>query len=188
MSPDEERTQAFYTAIRAELAQRLVLRDQMLIAYVVAAGGYSAYLITFIYGPNSQPTPPLLLIGMGLGLPLICVVFSRLIIQHHVVIHQIAKYVSEELYPAAKPPEFSVSQSIAASPLKSRVWPQFLISILPTALSIYITVNGLHAGMGAWAFGCAALLIEAVAVLHIIDIHWRAHRFRNPAKSVSAAG
>jgi hypothetical protein len=179
VNPDEDRTRAFYTALRAELTQRLVLRDQLLVAYVVAAGSYSAYLITFIYGPNAEPKPSLLLIGMGLGLPLICVVFSRLIIQHHVVIHQIAKYLAEELYPNVEPPEFSASLSIALSPLKSRFWPQFLISVLPAALSIYITVNSLQADMKAWAFGIVALLIEAAAIAYIAEIHWRANAFRN---------
>ena len=188
MNPDEDRTRAFYTAMRAELTQRLVLRDQLLIAYVVAAGSYSAYLITFIYGPDAEPKPPLLLIGMGLGLPLICVVFSRLIIQHHVVIHQIAKYVAEELYPRAAPPEFSVSRSVAASPLKSRYWPQFLVSVLPAALSVYITVNSLQADMKAWAFGIAALLIEAAAIAYIAEIHWRANAFRNTMQSSNLPG
>jgi phosphatidylglycerophosphate synthase len=106
--PNDLRIQ-FYSSARAEVTQRIALRDQTLIAYVVAAGGYLG--LTAPAQSTTTLTPQNILTEIALVAvpPIISLVFTFVILQHHVMIGIIGDYL-RSLFPA-----------------DNKIWEQFYI-------------------------------------------------------------
>jgi hypothetical protein len=157
----------------------------MTIAYIVAIGSYSAFAISQL-SDKALTEQPELWTGMALGLPLMCLIFASLIIQHHVVIAQLGDYIEHELVKAADPVEWQKSKAIAASRvLKSRVAAQLAISVFPTGLSVHITHRMSNASRDYGGIPLA-YTVETVIFLLIIALHAYALAFRfGPPKSAA---
>ena len=95
--PSDQKIQC-YSAARAEVTQRIALRDQTLIAYIVAAGTY----LGLVAPGQTSTTLTSQNIASELALaavpPIISLVFTYVILQHHVMIGILGDYM-RSLFP-----------------------------------------------------------------------------------------
>lgn len=104
---DSEWGQLYYEMARTELVERITLRDQSLIAYVVAAGTYFGFIVQERTSTDAvadvggaQSVDTLLATALTIiVLPVISLVFAFVMLQHHVMIGKIGEYLREE-FPA----------------------------------------------------------------------------------------
>lgn len=90
--PDNQKIQ-FYSAARAEVRQRIALRDQTLIAYIVAAGTYLGLVAPAQVSATLTSQNILKEIGLAAIPPVISLVFTYIILQHHVMIGILGEYL-----------------------------------------------------------------------------------------------
>jgi hypothetical protein len=97
MAADDQIHTRFYESARAEIIQRIVARDQALLAYAVAAGGYLAFLVDkFSLYRDFKAGASCSAVEMTLPLSLLCILFSFVVCQHHIVIGALARYLTHE--------------------------------------------------------------------------------------------
>jgi phosphatidylglycerophosphate synthase len=95
--PNDQKIQ-FYSAARAEVTQRIALRDQTLIAYIVAAGAYLGLVAPEQASATLTSQNILGEIGLAAVPPIISLVFTYVILQHHVMIGTLGEYL-RSLFP-----------------------------------------------------------------------------------------
>jgi hypothetical protein len=88
----------FYESARDELIQRLALRDQTMIAYIATAGAYFGFIVAPAEGASSAAGQPATQLALMMALPVISLVFTYIITQHHVMIGRIGVY-TRSVYP-----------------------------------------------------------------------------------------
>src|SRR5690348_13451692 len=96
MARDDQIYARYYDSARAELIQRIALRDQALMAYVLVIGGYLGFFLHRY--PDLVFAPPKACEASALTfpVPIICLLFSLVIIQHHLVINELGVYLFAE--------------------------------------------------------------------------------------------
>jgi len=83
----------YYNAARAEILQRLALREQVLLAFLTAIG-----VMASLIGHASEPAGPQGLLRLVLyGVPWLSLAFTMAIRRHNFIIRQLGKYVHDEL-------------------------------------------------------------------------------------------
>ena len=95
--PNDQKIQ-FYSAARAEVTQRIALRDQTLIAYIVAAGAYLSLVAPEQASATLTSENILREIGLAAIPSIISLVFTYVILQHHVMIGTLGEYL-RSLFP-----------------------------------------------------------------------------------------
>jgi hypothetical protein len=88
----------FYRSIRSELISRLGYRDVSIGAYITIIGGYFAYMLGQHFQKTETPTlaqPDLYSLLLMLPIPFICFTFSFVVLQHHIAIGGLSKYVRD---------------------------------------------------------------------------------------------
>lgn len=95
--PNDQKIQ-FYSAARAEVTQRIALRDQTLIAYIVSAGTYLGLVAPEQTSATLTSQNILRESGLAAVAPVISLVFTYVILQHHVVIGTLGEYL-RSLFP-----------------------------------------------------------------------------------------
>ena len=86
----------FYDSARNEIISRIRYRDSALIAYVASIGAYFAYVANahFVEKTTEQVYEVLLLFPI----PIACLLFTLIILQHHMVIGALGNFLSNELW------------------------------------------------------------------------------------------
>jgi len=138
--PDDQKMQ-FYASARDEVSKRIALRDQTLIAYIVSAG---AYLGLVAPGQTSAtltaqnfPTEAAILAVP----PIISLVFTCVILQHHVMIGILGDYL-RSLFPTEhKIWENFYIKSRDKRYLLARTLSQALLLLIPVVYTSVFTVE-----------------------------------------------
>lgn len=88
---------SIYASARAEIIQHLVLRDGALLLYIGAVGAYLNVVLNAHFGDATDK------VGIGYALllvaplPVVCLVFTLVIVQHHIMIGRIGAFLRHEL-------------------------------------------------------------------------------------------
>lgn len=172
--PRSEERLKFYEAARAEMVQRLAIRDQLLIAYIATIGGYFAFVMRYV-----ETAPAYEFIAReslaSAALPVICFAFSFVILQHHTVISQMATHIREDLYPARAgiPRHWDNSNIVNPSlnRLKARELAQGMILVLPGAFFFVYILRNTSIAM---AHTDAAAIYVSVASFDFIMLYFTA--------------
>lgn len=181
-----EERQIFYEAARTEIVQRLGLRDQLLVAYIATIGAYFAFVMDKQL--NSAPSQASMLRESlsAIALPIICFVFSYIILQHHTVIAQIARHIRNELYPykTKGPNHWDSSRLVDSSvnPLKAREMAQGAILLLPGSFLIVYVIRNFQLATAHTdaAFAFIGVVTADLVVLYLTArLHLRAYQTRS---------
>lgn len=174
---DQELRIAFYSAARDELIERIRLRDQALFGYVVLLGGYFGFALSL-----GDPA------GTGLGdwreivslfaLPGASIIFTLIVVQHHVQISQLARYIRVELMPDLENRHWDSWCANNSPPIRisSRRWAQTLVLSMPSA---YVLIRLAMAWDGRWNWLVALLaLFAGGAIFYILRWNGAVERLR----------
>ena len=174
---DQELRLALYSAARGELLERIRLRDQALFGYVVLLGGYFGFALSL--GDTR---------GAGLGdwreivslfaLPGASIIFTLIVVQHHVQISQLARYIRVELMPDLENRHWDSWCANNSPPIRisSRRWAQTLVLSMPSA---YVLIRLAMAWDGRWDWLVALLAIFAGgAIFYILRWNGAVERLR----------
>lgn len=97
MARDDELVTKIYESARAEIIQRIALRDQALMAYVAIIGGYLFFLVSrFKDGGFEIKDNVCTEFTLSFPLPIICLLFTFIVIQHHLVISDLGRFLKNE--------------------------------------------------------------------------------------------
>lgn len=177
---DDQMTE-FYQAARSEVVQRLRLRDQALFAYIVTAGVYIGFLVQ----PNltEVKTTDEILLGCAAAfvLPILSLVFTYVILQHHSMIGKLGDYV-RSLYPD----DFNHWDNFYLNwtdrgYLTARTASQAFLLVLPICYTgVFFILNNDFILSTRWLVWAAGFTIfwDTLVVLTIIRLHVVAYKDR----------
>jgi hypothetical protein len=174
---------AFYESARAEQIQRIAARDQALVAYITVIGAYFGFVLSRQLSERPSISH-FLSEAMALSaLPLICICFTLIVLNHHGQIRAMSAYVSLELFPNLDPTHWDNSKTVESTYGMYghlRFWGQFFVLSAPLLYSIVFVVRNYSIVACTnleWLLWTLALLDVGVA-LSIALIHLRIHGAR----------
>jgi hypothetical protein len=121
-----------YESARDELIQRLSLRDQALIAYIATAGAYFGLVLAPAQSKISA-TGLAAEASLVLVLPILSLVFTYVILQHHVMIGKIGQFTRTVMPPDVRHWDQYYASWPDKSYLSARTISQALLLVLPVA-------------------------------------------------------
>jgi hypothetical protein len=125
---------ALYKAARDEMIERQKMRDTATLAYIAGIGAYAG----FINGGTIKALTPAAEALLNLILPIVCVVFSLIVIQHHIMIGKLTRYVKEQIHFGDFPHwDQSSALSSGADHTWQRTVAQALVLIVPLASNAF---------------------------------------------------
>ena len=165
---------AYYNSARAELIERIRLRDQIFVFYLAGVGA------VFGVGLGATSKTDMLMLAPFLGLGA-----AILISQHFAVIGALASYCVLELgpflrglTPSEDAPQWDDSKALAEyrhAAIGMRTWGHVLLIILPSAGGLAVTwKHGIYSPFPfgiLWWVGVVCLVAAGVVM-------WRTHQFR----------
>ena len=110
-----EKQMRFYENARLEITQRSALRDQALIAYILAVGAFFSYVYSLgglFITTNDDIAKVYHRIFCSLAAPFISLTFTLIILQHINVAMYIGSYISSELNIGIDPPNWDASKTL----------------------------------------------------------------------------
>jgi len=134
--PSEDQKKDFYKAARDEIVQRVTLRDQTLVAYIAAAGAYFGFILSDQMAKPLSPDNFISEMLVILVLPILSLVFTYVILQHHIMIGKMGDF-TRSLFPE-KPnhwDQYYVTWEDRRY-LSARTLSQALLLILPVAYTL----------------------------------------------------
>ena len=183
----------FYESARAEIIQRILVRDQVLMFYIASIGAYLAFVYNQASSINinlcGDLTGVVRHLSLLLPVPFVCFVFTNIVLQHHLVINNLGRYLGIEWRKNLKPGVFSMhwDESLALDASRRQVHTyrslgQAAILIVPSAydiLELYrvYDICGIHQKWLYCAFMTSAIIVAAL-MIYIGLLHWLAHRAR----------
>jgi hypothetical protein len=177
----DEQNRMFYQAARAEVVQRLSLRDQSLVAYVVAAGAYLGFIVQPQLKPTAQTDEIIAGSAIVIVLPILSLLFTYVILQHHIVIGRLGEY-ARQLYPTS----FNSWDNFYASwkdrsYLTARTMSQALLLIMPIGYTGVFILRDFHTIVSSslliLTVSCV-ISLDVFVVALIIRLHVRAYLIR----------
>lgn len=90
--------QQLYASATDEITARIGYRDHALISYIVATGGYFGFMLTQHYGEGPEKIDIGYALVLMLPLPFLCLSFTLIILQHHLVIGFESQYLTREWF------------------------------------------------------------------------------------------
>jgi hypothetical protein len=168
-----------YESARNELIQRLTLRDQALIAYIATAGAYFGLVVAPATDGNGRDVA--MEAALVLVLPILSLVFTYVILQHHVMIGKIGEFTRTIM-----PVNVSHWDSFYASwpdksYLSARTVSQALLLIMPIVYAASFTLKVIPLSipdLSTLIFVYFVLLADVVMFLLIVRLHIWAYRLR----------
>lgn len=173
--------QMFFQSARAEIVQRLALRDQSLIAYIVAAGAYLGFVVQPQLKPASDPKEIVIGMAILIVLPILSLLFTYVILQHHIIIGRLGEYIRslypdnpdcwECFYPVWKDRTYLTARTIS----------QALLLIMPTGYTTIFVLEDFELITSKLMYAAivsAMGLIDTSVVVVIIFLHINAYRKR----------
>lgn len=189
----DEHKKMFYEAARAEVVQRLALRDQSLIAYIVAAGAYIGFIIQprMTPQPNADVNEVMTGLGLLLVLPFLSLLFTYVVLQHHIMIGRLGDY-ARRLYPPGYDhwDHFYVTWEDRFY-LTARTVSQALLLTMPmgyTAAFMLRAFTTIRSSTPLLTFAAIVVMIDLSVMALIIYLHIRAYFIRRETDFPKADG
>jgi len=168
--PDDNLLVHFYSSARNELIERIRLRDQVLLAYLGAAGA----LFAFAFGKDGRMDALVVMPYLALGAALF-------VQQHNDVIGSLSLYCKDEIGPylGDAPPHWDASKALGDyldSAVRLRTWGNVAVVLTPSIGAMALTYQLLLTPIAAtnvflWAGGCLATFVTTL-------LFWFSHRRR----------
>lgn len=171
----------FYVAARAEVVQRLALRDQSLFAYIVAAGTYIGFILQPKINQNNRFEDVFIGCALTLVLPILSLVFAYVILQHHIMIGRLGDYV-RMLYPdhINHWDRYYITWK-DRSYLKARTMSQALLLSLPVCYAGVFFLSNFRlitsSPLLKWVAGITGLC-DILVIIYIVVLHIQAYKIR----------
>ena len=181
-----------YESARSELVQRMVMRDSALLFYIGAVGSYFNFVInSHLSKPPTQTDLYGAMIIM-LPMPFVCLIFSLVILQHHIIVGRIGAFLRWELNWGPVHEKFSHHWDNSKSFLEHanflitlRLYAQGLILCLPLLYDIVFYFRFKHAlcvycgpDKAVNLFMSLQLLFNIITAVFITWLHYFAHNKR----------
>lgn len=171
---------AIYQSARDELIERIRLRDQGLVVYIASAGAYFEF---FVKGTSQLKTPHDFATeaAVVMVLPLISLVFTFVILQHHIMIGRIGRFLRRN-YLVHEHWDAHYASWATKDYLRARTWAQGLIMLIPLAYAAAFAVNVIPVAQGIlWLqfLITAVLLLDGGILFTIVKLHRHATHVRN---------
>jgi hypothetical protein len=177
-----------YESARAELIQRIILRDSALLFYIAAVGSYLNYVITTHFSKPVEETDISHAVVIMIPLPFVCLVFSLIILQHHITIGRIGAFLRSELNWGLLQDKISRHWDNSSSFLGHanflitlRLYAQGLILCLPLLYDVIFYMKFYHPCRIGWEWRAIIqlqLVVNMSVSLFIGWLHMNAHRKR----------
>ena len=132
-----------FESTRAELIQRINLRDGALLFYIATMGAYLNNVVTYHYSDVPDRLDFMKAMLLMMPLPFTCVIFTLVILQHHLIIGRMGHFLRFEmnwgkLAPKISPHWDNSSAFLSQANLliRLRLYAQVLVLALPTGYFI----------------------------------------------------
>lgn len=188
--------QIYYDGARKELIARIGYRDGALLAYIATAGGYISFSAEQFLGPVVDDL--IIAFAAALGLPLLSIIFTMVILQHHSLIGQIQAYIIAELFKDAGVKgydEYIVPTGSEKKSMDLRSWSQAIVLTFPTTATLIfalrllgseVPANAAYDRLDAGIVALTLIFIELLAAVFIVSKHIEAHIERRRLNAVSS--
>ena len=178
---------AFYESARAEMISRITLRDQSLIAYIATAGAYFGFIVERRSDKIGTTSDILLECAIVLVLPILSLVFTYVILQHHIMIGKLGEY-TRSIFPAGNPHwDHTYASWNDKRYLSARTIAQALLLIMPvayTALFVFRVFPALKSDIDRLIVS-SVLLFDGGALLMIVRLQVWAFQLRRTTDYVA---
>jgi hypothetical protein len=167
-----------YETARDELNQRVALRDQALMAYVVAIGAFFAFALQ----SASPATEARMLVA--LGLPVLSLAFTLIVLQHEINIGLIRAFMQACVADAAWHWSFYPRVRGGKSFRLYRTLAQALALCTPSLYDLGMAVSAIRSGKSSFGHWDWPILVYSVAMTAIVvALHVRVHTNRTDIKA-----
>lgn len=189
---DEKATDAnikIYESTRAEMIQRINLRDGGLLFYIASMGTYLNQAVSYHYSDTPAKVDFTKSMLLMVPLPFTCIIFSLLVLQHHLIIGRMGNFLRHEMNWGALASKMSPHWDNSATFLtqanlliRLRLYGQGLVLVLPTVYFVaffrrFYNVALTHGDLGInGIWGLAA--INIVSATFIVWLHVDTHEKR----------
>ena len=118
----------FYNSARSELIERIKLRDAALLAYITVVGTFLGFILYKNWTIVDDSS-----FLVQLALPILCLIFTLVILQHHQIIGKLAHYTQWEVGFSSQETHWDASASLHGNRkhLNSRTIAQMLVLVFP---------------------------------------------------------
>ena len=178
----------FYESARAELIQRIILRDSALAIYIASVGTYMNHIIDMHYKTKIEDIDIVQSIVSMVPLPVVCLVFALIILQHHTVIGRIGGFLRHEITWGSVEGQvsrhwdnsFSLKHNAPSSAFQ-RLSAQAFVLVLPLIYNFIFFYRFRTAARKAQVFIplLVVFIIDLIVILFIFWLHIRAHQSRH---------
>lgn len=137
-----ELSSKYYESARSELINRIALRDGAMLFYIASVGAYLNVVFEYHFKPSGEVDPIRAALYMA-PLPVLSLIFSLMILQHHSVIGDISYYLRKEFFVKSSchmAPHWDSSESLKLGSrgfMKFRLLSQCMILILPLTYELF---------------------------------------------------
>lgn len=171
----------YYKSARNEMISRIALRDQSLIAYIASAGAYFGFFVQGRQISQGQNLDILTNSLIVMVLPILSLVFTYVISQHHYMIGKLGEF-TRALFPQGQQHwDHAYSSWKDKRYLSARTASQSLLLVLPVAfVTMYFaqTILAPHTMLEQYV-STSALVINAVILFLIVRVQFWSHSNRD---------
>jgi hypothetical protein len=178
---------AYYESARDELIERIKLRDYCLIAYIASAGAYFSFIVKDNVKMSGEFHVLLMDVGIVIVLPIISLVFTFIILQHHMMIGKIGKFLRRNY---KRPPihwEMDYASWVDKRYLSARTFSQGLLLLIPLGYTLAFALNAFHRvgqDCDSRALVVAVVAIDSIILVGIVWLHIWAYEVRKDTDRV----
>ncbi|TPN26623.1 hypothetical protein FKO01_25455 [Mesorhizobium sp. B2-3-3] len=184
---------AAFNSVRTEIIERMKMRDQALYIYIAGVGAFFSFTLATQKQMISSCGGASVDYFLMIPLPIFSLIMTLIIIQHHIFIEKLWRYLREDL---SKETEV-VFWDWSAQPLDhapslrlNRTAVQALCLILPVGYELTFlgtSVYVCHLLDMALCLKVAGILLSCTVAVYIAYLHLAAHRFRGRAYKKSSS-
>lgn len=158
-NPDVAKNLVFYESARDEMISRIALRDQSLIAYIATSGAYFGFVVEGRKDAEEAVASIAMESAIVLVLPILSLVFTYVILQHHIMIGKLGEY-TRQVFPTGNHHwDHTYATWEDKRYLSARTISQALLLIMPVAYTAIFAVR---------AFPIIETLTDKIAVYSVL--------------------
>lgn len=169
-----DQTMQFYNAARAEIVERVILRDQALFAYIITAGAYFGFVVQGESIDVSDNKDILYNCAISIVLPTLSLVFTYIILQHHVMIGRMGDYTRSLFPETVNHWDQHYISWVDRKYLSARTFSQALLLVMPVIYSGLFLTKAFPAVAHDWPVLSAVVAVAGFSAFVLVAII-RAH-------------
>lgn len=160
--------------------QRLALRDQAIVAYIATAGAYYGFVLDGAAPRPSQTVSLGAQAALIIVLPVLSLVFTYIILQHHAMIGKLGEFTRSIVESDHVHWDGFYAEWSDKSYLSARTSAQALLLILPVAYTAVFAARALATAstLSTWAIVASVLIFDLVVFAMILRVHLWAYSLR----------